>query len=54
MASANSNGLAIIYGGDILGKVKGSEFYFKQSVQRKVSLLEKETEFILKDLVVLC
>ena len=53
MASADSNGLAIIYGGDILGKVKGSEFHFKQSVQKKGSPLEKETEFILKDLVVL-
>jgi len=36
MASANMNGLTKMYGEDILEKVKGCEFHFKQSIERKV------------------
>lgn len=35
MASANFNGLAAIYGEDVLDLVKGCEFHFKLSVERK-------------------
>ena len=36
MATAYFSGLSIVYGEDVLTKVKGCEFHFKQSVERKV------------------
>ena len=42
MASASFNDLAITYGKDILDKVKGCEFHFKESVDRKVKFLGAE------------
>ena len=35
MADANKNGLVTIYGEDILNKLKGCEFHFKQRVMEK-------------------
>ena len=39
MASANFNGLATVYGEDILQKIKGCGFHFKQSIERRVKKL---------------
>ena len=44
MATANFSGLSIVYGGDVLAKVKGCEFHFKQSVERKVKTLNTKGE----------
>ena len=41
---ANFCGLSIVYGEDVLGKVKGCEFHFKQSVERKVKTLNTKGE----------
>ena len=46
MASANFNGLAIVYGEDIRSSVKGCEFHFKRSVERISRILgQKREEF---------
>ena len=46
MASANFNGLAIVYGEDVRSTVKGCEFHFKQSVERiSRALGQKREEF---------
>ena len=39
MATANFTGLSLIYGEDILDKVKGCEFHYKQSVGKRVKQL---------------
>ncbi|XP_066927735.1 uncharacterized protein [Clytia hemisphaerica] len=39
MAGANFNGLSRIYGEDVMNKIKGCEFHFKQSIERKVKKL---------------
>ena len=46
MASANFNGLAIVYGEDIRSRVKECKFHFKQSVERiSRTLGQKREEF---------
>jgi len=52
MASANMNGLTKMYGEDILEKVKGCEFHFKQSIERKVKRLTDEQSHIFKDIAI--
>ena len=42
MASVNFNGLSIVYGEDVLGKVKRCQFHFKQSIEKKVKSLGVE------------
>ena len=42
MATANFSGLSIVYGEDVLTKVKGCEFHFKQSAERKVKTLNNK------------
>ena len=44
MATANFSGLSIVYGEDVLTKVKGCEFHYKQSVERKVKTLNTKGE----------
>ena len=44
MAKPNFSGLSIVYGEDVLTKVKGCEFHFKQSVERKVKTLNIKGE----------
>lgn len=44
MASANFNGLCTIYGEDVLSKIKGCEFHYKQAVERKVKTLGENGE----------
>ena len=44
MATANFSGFSIVYGEDVLTKVKGCEFHFKQSVERKVKTLNTKGE----------
>ena len=44
MAKANFSGLSIVYGEDVLTKVKGCEFHFKQSAERKVKTLNNKGE----------
>ena len=39
MATANFNGLVKIYGEEVLEKVKGCEFHFRDSINRKASTL---------------
>ena len=39
MATANFSVFSIVYGEDVLTKVKGCEFHFKQSVERRVKTL---------------
>ena len=43
MALANFSGLQIIYGEEVLDKIKGCEFHHKQSVNRRVHLVGKYT-----------
>ena len=46
MASANFNGLAIVYGEDIRSRVRGCEVHFKQSVEKiSRTLGQKREEF---------
>ena len=47
MASANVNGLAIVYDEDVINKAKGCEFHFKQSVNRRKGVFsdEKQSQF---------
>lgn len=42
MASVNFNGLSIVYGEDVLCKVKRCQFHFKQSIEKKVKSLGAE------------
>ena len=42
VVSVNFNDLAIIQGEDVLDKVMGYEFYFKQSVEKTVKFLGAE------------
>ena len=42
MAGANFNGLIKIYGEDVLNSIKGYEFHYQQSVERKVKSLGKK------------
>ena len=44
MAGANFHGLANIYGEDVLRKVKGCEFHYKQSVEKKTKTLGEKGE----------
>ena len=44
MATANFSGLSIVYGEEVLTKVKGCEFHIKQSVERKVKTLNTKGE----------
>ena len=44
MASANFNGLVQIYGEDVLDRVKGCEFHFRDSVNRKAKGLGENRE----------
>ena len=44
IATANFSGLSIVYGEDVLTKVKGCEFHFKQTVERKVKTLNTKGE----------
>ena len=44
IAKANFSGLSIVYGEDVLTKVKGCDFHFKQSVERKVKTLNTKGE----------
>ena len=44
MTTANFRGLSIVYGEDVLTKVKSCEFHFKQSVKRKVKTLNTKGE----------
>ena len=37
MAAANFNGLQLIYGEDVLHKIKGCKFHFRQSINRHAS-----------------
>uniref|UniRef100_A0A7M5VBJ9 OTU domain-containing protein n=2 Tax=Clytia hemisphaerica TaxID=252671 RepID=A0A7M5VBJ9_9CNID len=54
MATANFNGLSKMYGEDVLEKVKGCEFHYKQSVEKKAKTLgEKGDEFRAKSLELL-
>ena len=43
VALANFTGLQMIYGEEVLDKIKGCEFHYKQSVNRKVHLVGKCT-----------
>ena len=46
MAGANFNGLKKIYGEDIVNKIKGCEFHYKESINKKVKQLgEKGDDF---------
>ena len=38
-ATANFSGPSVVYGEDVLRKVKACEFHFKKSVERKVKTL---------------
>ena len=42
MAGCNFNGLVMIYGEDVLNKVKGCEFHFKKSINRQMSSLQDD------------
>ena len=44
IATANFSSLSIVYGENVLTKVKGCEFHFKQSVERKVKTLNTKGE----------
>ena len=44
IATANFSSLSIVYGENVLKKVKGCEFHFKQSVERKVKTLNTKGE----------
>ena len=44
MATANFNGLVHIYGEDVLTKIKGFEFHYKQSINRHANTLVDEIE----------
>ena len=48
MATSNFNGLEIIYGEDILTKIKGCKFHFKDSVNRHGTFLKEEQKLIFK------
>ena len=43
MALVNFSGLQMIYGEEVLDKIKGYEFHYKQSVNRSVHLVGKDT-----------
>ena len=51
MATANFNGLQMIYGEEVLEKVKGCEFHFNMSLNRRKSAFkdEKEERFLVSD-----
>ena len=40
MSGANFNGLVLIYREDVLRKVKGCEFHYNQSVEKKAQSLQ--------------
>ena len=42
MAGCNFSGLVMIYGEDVLNKVKGCEFHFKKSINRQMSSLQDD------------
>ena len=42
MATSNFNGLERIYGENLLAKIKGSEFHFKDSVNKHAKFFEEE------------
>ena len=44
IATANFSSLSIVYGENVLTKVKGCEFHFKQSVERRVKTLNAKGE----------
>ena len=48
IVSANFNGLSTIYGGDVLKKVKSSEFYFEPAVEQKIRGFEGEKDQLKK------
>ena len=48
MATSNFNGLEIIYGEDILTKIKDCKFHFKDSVNRHGTFLKEEEKLIFK------
>ena len=39
---SNFNGLQSVYGEDVLSKIKGCEFHFKDSINRRVRILHKK------------
>ena len=43
MALVNFSGLQMIYGEEVLDKIKGYEFHYKKSVNRSVHLVGKDT-----------
>ena len=43
MELANSSGLQMAYGEEVLDKIKGCEFHYKQSVNKRVHLVGKYT-----------
>jgi len=45
MATANFNGLQLIYGEEVLTKIKGCEFHFRQSINRHSSKCENAEAF---------
>ena len=44
MASANLNGLAMVYGEDVLNKAKGCEFHFKKSVNTRKAIFPEHLQ----------
>ena len=39
---SNFNGLQSVYGEDVLSKIKGCEFHFKDSINRRVRILHEK------------